>query len=88
MAPKREEPDKNTSKVQPFKRDGSFQNRGPLLGSGRGFNELENSVTLHRQHTAKMKSSKIYESNGILQHDDTKEENKLDLRLRDSAGPQ
>lgn len=87
MATRHDEADKNTSKVQPFKRDGSLLNKGPQLGSPRGFNELENSVTLHKQHTAKMKCSKIYESSPL--HNNSNDENKSDeLRSKEASGPQ
>lgn len=80
IASKRDEQQQyvHTSKVQPFRRDGSFLNKGPLLGSARGFNDLENSVNLHRQHTAKLRSSKVFENNAVVTLDDSKEENKLD----------
>lgn len=54
------------SKVTPFQKDELAVLKGTggiggLEGSHRPLGELENSVTLHRQHTAKRHMSKILE---------------------------
>lgn len=65
MATKRGDND-HVSKVTPFKRDGSFSHRIPILGSGHGFQELENSVTIHKQHTAKQRASRVIEAGQVV----------------------